>query len=232
MKRKPVFFALLFVLAVVSALLLLRRPPPVPPPVVLRPTSRQAAQAQSDMESLQREWQPEASPPQQVPKSHVGRTQSLIRPRTLRLSEEDLNVYLASNRVARRMLAARGIKTVQIVLSEPAGLTLRAAVIVNKRTQNVQIDGSLAPDSKAGIRFTATRAQVGRFPLPAAVVTAQANAQVARFVRQMHGRLPLLVQSVGVQGRMLVLIGIPLRQAERSPRGPAIPGGASLAHHS
>lgn len=231
MKRRASLLALLAVALAVMALLLLRRPPPVPPPIVLHPTPRQTARATRHMEALQQELQPE-EPPQ---KGTGGGRQKAPppappKPRTLRLSEEDLNVYPAGNQGARKLLAARGVKAVQIILSEPANLTIRAAVSVKGRPQNVQLDGGLAPDPKLGLRYTATHAQVGRFPLPPAAVTAQANALAARFARQMRGRLPLVVQSVQVQGKMLVLTGLLVKRTRVGPPSPASPRPASPAH--
>ena len=127
------------------------------------------------------------------------------------------------------MLAARGVKAVQIILSEPANLTIRAAVLVKGRPQNLQIEGGLAPDPRLGLRFTATHAQVGRFPLPPAVVTTQANALAARLAGRMRGRLPLTVQSVRVQGKMLVLTGVLVRRGRITPPAPASPRPMSPA---
>jgi len=225
-KRKPALLALLAAALAVMALLFLRRPLPLPP-VVLHPTTQQSARAMRHMEALQQELQPEES----LQKSTLlGRRKASApaspKPRTLRLSEEDLNVYLAGNQSARRLLAAQGVKTVQIILSEPANLTIRAAVSVKGRPQNVQLNGALAPDPKLGLRYTATHAQVGRFPLPPAVVTAQANALAARLTRQMHGRLPLTIQSVRVQGKMLVLTGLLIKRRRVAPPAPASPRSA------
>jgi len=222
-KRKTALLALLAAVAVI-ALLLLRRPPPVPPPVLLHPTTQQSAQATRHLEALQQELQPE-EPPQKNTRSGRQKASLPAPPKlhTLRLSEEDLNVYLAGNQAARKMLAARGVKTVQIILSEPANLTIRAAVSVKGRSQNVQLDGGLTPDPRLGLRYTATRAQVGRFPLPPAVVTAQANALAARLAGQMHGRLPLTVQSVRVQGKMLVLSGLLVKRRRVRPHPSASP---------
>ena len=214
------------------ALLSLRRPPPVPPPLAIHPTAQQSARAAHHLGALEQELQPEAP---RRESSRPGRPiaspkASPPRPRTLRLSEEDLNVYLAGNPAARKMLAARGVKTVQIILSEPAHLTIRAAVSIKGHPQNVQLDGRLSPDPKLGLRYTATRAQVGRFPLPPAVVTTQANALAARLADQLHGRLPLRVQSVQVQGKMLVLTGLLVKRAPLKAPAPASPRGASPAH--
>lgn len=224
--------ALAAVLAV-TALLLGRRPPPVPPPVVLRPTARQAAQTQRHLDALQQQLQPEETPQESAPATRrTAPSQAApLQPRTLRLSEEDLNVALAGNQAARRLLAARGVKTVQIILSEPANLTIRAAVSVKGRPQNVQLDGGLAPDPKLGLRYTATHAQVGRLPLPPALVTAQANALAARLAGQMRGHLPLLIQSVRVQGKTLVLTGLLVKRSRVRLPAPASPRPASPARH-
>lgn len=231
MKRKPTALALLGVALAATALLFLRRPSPVPPPVVLYPTPRQAAQAQQHWEALQQELQPEAPPQERRPPGRQRVSPKLLppKPRTLRLSEEDLNVTLAGNQAARKLLAARGVKAVQIILSEPADMTIRAAVSVNGHPQNIQLDGRLAPDPKLGLRYTATHAQVGRFPLPPAVVTAQANALATRLAGQMHGRLPLTIQSVQVQGKMLVLTGLLVKRGRVRPPAPASPPPMSPA---
>ena len=227
MKHKPVLLTLLALVTATTALL--HRPPTIPAPVVLHPTEQQAAQVRHHMEALQEELQPE-EPPQKSARPVRKKAPSPASPkmRTLRLSEEDLNVYLAGDQAARKMLAARGVKTVQILLSEPANLTIRAAVTIKDHAQNIQLDGGLAPDPKLGLRYTATHAQVGRFPLLPAVVAAQANTLAAGIAGQMHGRLPLLIQSVQVQGKMLVLTGVLIKRRRvnlPAPKGqpPALP---------
>ena len=227
MKRKPILLTLLAVLVAGSALLLGRRPPAVPPPAALRPTPLQAAQVQRHLDVLQRQLQPDPAPP---PVTAPSRRPAPPKPRTLRLTEEDLNVTLAGNKSARKMLAARGVKAVQVILSEPAHLTVRATVLVKGRAQNIQLDGTLAPDPKLGLRYTATRAQVGRFPLPPAAVTAQADALAARLSGQMRGHLPLIVQSVRVQGKTLVLTGLLARRISVRPLASASPRSVSPAH--
>ena len=222
MKHKPVLLTLLALVTVTAALL--HRPPPIPAPVVLHPTEQQAAQVRHHMEALQEELQPE-EPPQKSARPVRQKAPSPAPPktRTLRLSEEDLNVYLAGDQAARKMLAARGVKTVQILLSEPANLTIRAAVTIKDHAQNIQLDGGLAPDPKLGLRYTATHAQVGRFPLLPAIVTAQANTLAAGIAGQMHGRLPLLIQSVQVQGKVLVLTGTLVKRSHTNMPAPQPP---------
>ena len=227
MKRKPILLTLLAVLVAAATLLLLRRPPPVPPPAVLRPTPLQAAQVQRHLDVLQQQLQPDPLPPPGVPPS---RQPAPPRQRTLRLTEEDLNVTLAGNKNARKMLAARGVRAVQVILSEPAHLTVRATVLVKGRAQDIQIDGTLAPDPKIGLRYTATHAQVGRFPLPPAAVTAQADALAARLSGQMSGFLPLTIQTVRVEGKTLILTGLLARRMSVRPPAPASPRSTSPAH--
>lgn len=227
MKRKPILLTLLAVLVAGSALLLGRRPPAVPPPAALRPTPLQAAQVQRHLDVLQRQLQPDPAPP---PVTAPSRRPAPPKPRTLRLTEEDLNVTLAGNKSARKMLAARGVKAVQVILSEPAHLTVRATVLVKGRAQNIQLDGTLAPDPKLGLRYTATRAQVGRFPLPPAAVTAQADALAARLSGQMSDHLPLTIQGVRVEGKTLVLTGLLARRISVRPLASASPRSVSPAH--
>lgn len=238
--RRPAILALVILGAGGLTLLFLRRHPPAPPPVVLHPTPQRLAQAQNHLQALQSEvLQTETVPTEAVPpkvRSHVSpRLVPMIRRpalRTLRVTEEDLNVYLAGNQATRKLLGANGVRAVQIVLTEPSNLTIHAAVAMKGHSQNVQLDGSLAPDPKLGLRFTATHAQVGRFPMPPAVVTAQANAVAARLLKKVHGRLPLVIQSVQVQGKMLVLTGILVRRVLPPQRVPASPQSASPARRS
>ena len=231
MKRKPVLLTLLAVLVAAAALLLGRRPPPVPPPAVLRPTPKQAAQAQRHIDAVLQQLQPDPAPPPAAMPSLRPTPPAPPQPRTLRLTEEDLNVTLAGNKAARKMLAARGVQAVQVILSEPAHLTVRATVLVKGRPQNIQLDGTLAADPKLGLRYTATRAQVGRFPLPPAAVTAQADALAARLSGQMRAHLPLTIQGVQVQGKTLILTGLLARRALVRPPAPASPRSASPARH-
>ena len=205
MKRKPL--VLLLLLALIAAGVVVFRPKPAPPPVRLHPTLRQVAQAETAVAGLGRA----AAGP--------GR-----KPRALRLSENDLNVYLAGSRSARTLLASRGIEAVQIVLREPANVVVHATVRVRSQSQNIQIAGSLAPDPKTGLRFTASQAQVGSLPLPAAAITAEAQALAAHFSR----RLPIKVQSVSVQKTDLVLVGLPV--TVRSPQT-ASPQSKSPGRH-
>lgn len=204
-------------------LVVLRRPPAVPPPAALHPTVRQVAQAQQRLESLVAPAPPSAA---------------LLRPftptappalRTLRVSEEDLNVYLAGSATARRLLAEHGIQAIQMLLVEPSGLTIRATMEFHGHMQNVQFDGLLAPDPQLGLRFTVTHAQVGRFPVPTLVLARQANALAARFSRSIRRRLPITVQSVRVEGKMLLLSGPPAPLPVRPRKAPAFPRSASPA---
>ena len=183
---------------------MLLRPAPAPPPAMLHPTARQAAETQQRLATL----------------SHTA-AQLKPGPRTLRLSENDLNVTLASNKPVHQLLLKRGVEAVQIVLQEPNAIILHAAVRVQGHSQNVQISGTLSPDPKTGLRFAASAAQAGRFPLPQALVNAQANQLTARFSRPLLSRLSLTVQSVRVQKKDLVLICAPLTTASPRSASPA-----------
>ena len=182
---------LLLIVGVALGLWMVLRSPPAPPPAVLHPTPRRLAQAETHLAGLDR-----AAPG--------------LGPRTLRLSEDDLNVYLAGSRPARKLLAAHGVQAVQLVLREPADVIVHATVRVHNHAQNIQVSGALAPDTKTGLRFTADAARVGSFPLPAPVVTAEANALAAHFSDQFQRRLALSVQSVRVQKKDLVIVGLPI----------------------
>jgi hypothetical protein len=181
---------------------LLRRPAPAPP-VVPHPTAVQMAQTRQHLASLGRA---------------ASRTQA--GPRLLRLSENDLNVTLAANPSVRGLLTKRGVQAVQIVLQEPDAVVVHASVRVQGHFQNVQISGTLSPDPKTGLRFSAFAAQAGRLPLPPALINAQANQLAARFSRPLLRRLSLTVQSVSIQKKDLLLTC-----------APASPPGASPAPH-
>jgi len=188
----------------------LLRPAPAPPPVVLRPTVRQVAEAQKHLDVL-------------------GKTVSQpgTGPRTLRLSENDINVALAGNPSLKKLLTAHGVKAVQVVLQEPDSVVVHASATVQGQIKNIQISGAVAPDPKLGVRFTATNAQVGSLPLPAALVTSEANGLAAHFSRQLLGHFPLSVQGVYVQKKDLVIVGVP----SHSTPAAASPRLASPARH-
>ena len=183
---------------------LLTRPMPVPPPVVLHPS---AALVTATQQHLTRLGQAVATP-------GPG-------PRTLRLSETDLNVILATSKPVRKLLASRGIAAVQILLQEPNALSLYASVRVQGRVQNVLIRGILTPDPKTGLRFAVSGVQAGRFPLPPALLSTQASQLAARFSQPLLRRLSLSVQSVSVQKKELIIVGVPVRPAIRQPVLPA-----------
>lgn len=186
------------------------RPAPAPPPVVLRPTAHQVAETQKHLDVLGKA----------VAKPGTG-------PRTMRLSENDINVALASNPSLKKLLTAHGVKNVQIVLQEPDSILVHASAAVQGHVQNIQISGAVVPDPKLGVRFTARNAQVGSLPLPAALVTSEANGLAARFSRQLLSHFSLSVQGVYVQKKDLVIVGVPLQ-----PTSPAAsPQSASPARH-
>lgn len=196
LKRSAVLGVLLGLLAAVVTGWLLLRPAPAPPPVALHPTARQVTQTQQRLASLGQ-----------------AATRSQPGPRTLRLSETDLNVTLASNKSVHQLLTKRGVQAVQVILQEPNAMVLHAAVRVQGHVQNVQVSGTLSPDPKTGLRFAASAAQAGRFPLPPALVNAQANQLAARFSQPLLSRLSLTIQSVSVQKKDLVLTCLPAAKA-------------------
>ena len=186
------------------------RPEPAPAPVVFTPSPRQVADTEKRLAGVGQT----VSGPHSAP-AH--------EPRTLRLSESDLNVVLASSKPLRKLLSSHGIQAVQLVLAEPDKVTLHAAATVQGHTQNIQISGTLVPDPKTGLRYIADSAKIGSLPLPAIVVTSQASNLAARFSHQYLSRLSLSVQSVSVQKKELVIVGVPVK--------PASPQSASPARH-
>lgn len=203
--RHPLALGLLLgLLAAGGARWMLLRPAPAPPPVLLHPTARQAAETQQRLTNLG----------QTATRSKPG-------PRTLHLSENDLNVTLAANKSVHQLLMKRGVEAVQIVLQEPDTAVFHASVRVQGHLQNVQISGTLSPDPKTGLRFVVTTAQAGRFPLPMVLVNAQASQLTARFSRPLLSRLSLTVQSVSVVKKDLVLTCLPAAKASPQSASPA-----------
>ena len=200
MKRKLIILLLLAAAAGLGWFLL--RPSPAPPPVVLKPTVHQVAETQKHLDVL-------------------GKTVAAPGngPRTLRLSENDINVALASNPALKKLLTAHGVKNVQVVLQEPDSEIIHASAAVRGQTQNVQVSGTLAPDPKTGLRFTATSAEVGSLPLPPGVVTSEASGLANHFARQLLSHFSLSVQGVYVEKKDLVSVGLPSQSpAAASPQ--------------
>ncbi len=144
-------------------------------------------------------------------------------PRTLRLSENDINVALVSNVGLKNLLTAHGVKNVQVVLQEPDSVLVHASATVQGHVQNIQVSGTLAPDPKTGLRFTATGAQVGSLPLPPGIVTSEASGLANHFARQLLSHFSLTVQGVYVQKKDLVIVGIPRQSSPAASPQPASP---------
>lgn len=181
---------------------------PVPPPQVPVYTPRQTQEAQSRINSLREQFlQPEkrTSDPRVVQREVQKRGPDLIH---LQLSQADLNAYLATDPHVRAMLAKKRVQAVQVILHAPREITVRASVLYHGKPQNVQVEAVVRSVPDAPLQVTATGAQVGRLPLPSALVTAQANKISAQFAGRAQKRLPLVIQDVRVVGDHLVLTGI------------------------
>ncbi len=204
---------LVFVLVVLAGLALLLTRKPVPPPEVAAYTPRQAQAAQEHINAVRAQlFQPDA--PQSVPAAdttavqhvHQAHGPDLVR---LQLSQADLNAYFATNPQVQALLAQRHVRAVQALLKAPRGITVRATLLRGGHPYNIQLETTVRADPKAGMQVTVTGAQVGRLPLPPALVTAQAGKVAAQMTAKMRGRLPLILKDVRVQGDHLVLIGVP-----------------------
>ena len=187
-----------------------------PPPVVPHPTVQRVAQATHRLDLLFQPAPPAARPDAESPPAPP-------KPRTLRVSEDDINVYLAGNAAARTLLKSRGVQAVQIVLTPPNVATLHAVFVLHGQPRTVLIRGLLTPNPAQGVNFAATQAQAGHFPLPPGVVSAQAETILRGFVRRSHHRLPLTVQSLQIEGKTLVVTGLPV--------SPETPAAASPVRH-
>lgn len=184
-----------------------------PPPVVPHPTVQRVAQATHRLETL---FQP--APP--APGPHAEGPLTPLKPRTLRVSEDDINVYLAGNAAARALLKSRGVQAVQIVLAPPNSVTLHAIFVLRGQPRTVLISGVLTPNPTQGVNFAATQAQAGHFPLPPGVVSSQAQTILRGFIVRSHHRLPLTVQSLQIEDKTLVITGLPVSPETPPPASP------------
>lgn len=210
-KRRVGLLAFALILLAVLAFVLTRKP--VPPPSVVVYTPRQAQTAQEHVNDVRAQlFQPEAGPSaphvdtdavQHVRQAHGP---DLVR---LQLSQADLNAYAATNPQVKAMLMSHHVRAMQMLLKPPHGIVVRATLLRGGHPYNIQVETTVRADAKMGMQVTATGAQVGRLPLPPALVTAQANKVAAQMTGKMWGRLPLVLKDVRVQGDHLVLIGVP-----------------------
>ncbi len=237
MKRK--LWLVLLVIGLGSAAWLALRPKPAPPPMRLHPTVPQVAAAERHLSALDALTAP-ISPSPPVPAGRPApnlpaesssptapKSPAAPKPRILRVSAADLNTYLAGNAAARKQLAAHGVEAVSVAFMEPSSLILHAAVRVRGHMQNAEISGTLAPDPKTVLRFTATGAKVGRLLLPPRAVTRQAGIYASRLLGARLRRVTLSVQHVSVEQNTLVLIAVPIKPASPQSRSPQ---SASPAH--
>ncbi len=221
-RRGRTLLVLAALLAAGGAVVHFLLPRPAPPPAARVYTPAQAATAQQHINALRDQLlHPAAvapenpSPETNAPATPSAKTRDAARVRPiprlvrLQLSEADMNTYLASNPDARRTLQAHGVRAVQILLHAPRNMDVRAAVLYRGRPANIEVLGQLAASPDTICRFTATRAQVGRLPIPADTVTAQADKIAGLFAGRYRGRLPLVVQNVQVVGDSLVITGTP-----------------------
>lgn len=225
--RRRLLVALLLGLgALLCVLLFTRRPPPAPVVPVYTPRQAQAAQAHVDAvrEQFTHPSPPEANPPAAAPSQEaVAFGAAPARPAPgprivrLQLTQGDLNAYLATNPHVKAMLAQKRVQAVQLILHAPRGLTLRATVLYRGKPQNVQIEAQMRVAPGKPFAITATGAQVGRLPIPPALVTVEANKVAAQMTGKAVQSLALSLQSVRVVGDRLVLTGV-ARAPGRPPR--------------
>ncbi len=204
---------IVFALIVLAGLAMVLTRKPVPPPQVPVYTPRQAQAAQEHINAVRAQlFQPDARPSAPTADTavvqHVRQAHGpdLVR---LQLSQADLNAYFATNPQVKAMLASHHVRAVQALLNPPRGIVVRATLLRNGHPYNIQLETTVRADPKAGLQVTATGAQVGRLPLPPALLAAQANKIAAQMTAKMQGRLPLVLKDVRVQGDHLVLLGVP-----------------------
>lgn len=213
-KLPAVFLGSLFLVSTLGGYLFSGLGSAPPPPVVPHPTVQRVAQATHRLETLFQAVPPAAAMPAKGPHTPP-------KPRTLRVSEDDINVYLAGNAAARALLKSRGVQAVQVVLTPPDVITLHAIFVLHGEPRTVQISGILTPNPTQGINFAATQAQAGHFPLPPGVVSSQAQTILRGFILRSHHRLPLTVQSVEIEDKTLVITGLPVPPETPPPASPA-----------
>lgn len=230
-RRVGVLAAVLVVLAALAVVLIRK---PVPPPEAVTYTPRQAQSAQEHVSAVRAQlFAPDAgagtpriptADTDTVQHVHQAHGPDLVR---LQLSQADLNAYCATNPQVKAMLANHHVQAMQMLLKPPQGITVRATLLRGGHPYNVQIETTVRADPKTGLQVTATGAQVGRLPLPSALLTAQANKVAGQMTGRMRGRLPLTLRDVRVQGDHLVLIGLP--RGARPGTQSALTGGRSPA---
>jgi len=224
-RRRLLVAVLLGLGALLCVVFFTRRPPPAP--VVPVYTPRQAQTAQAHVDAVREQFTRPAPPEVRAPAAALSReavsfsaapARPAPGPRVVRLelSQGDLNAYLATNPHVKAMLAQKRVQAVQLMLHAPRGLTVRATVLYRGKPQNVQIEAQMHVAPGKPFAITATGAQVGRLPIPPALVTVEANKVAAQMTGKAVQSLALSLQSVRVVGDRLVLTGV-----ARPPGSPA-----------
>lgn len=215
------------------ALYLAYGPKPPPPPIVLPVSHQQAAAATSRIDAVRQALiQPPTAPAQASSAPNIAHASSgpharvpsfpahLVPPPpvevtrrpnggdmvTLRVSQSDVNAYLASDPKSIALLRAHGVHAVSVNFDPPNQITIHAAATFHGMSGNGIVTASLVPDPKTGMRLNIQDARFGR--LPPSALTSAANTIVARVLQTHHAPLGLTIRSAQIVGTELVITGV------------------------
>lgn len=218
MKRRKSFLALLFLLVAAAVVIRVFMPKPAPAPVVKQYTPQEAQTAERNISAVQKKivGQPALvpiPPPYGAVPQNGNDAKPNIQSRDARdvvrvqLSEADLNAYAATDSQVKAALAKKGVRAVQILLSEPSNIILRAAITYKGRAANLQVAGTLVPSAKTMMGVHVSSAKIGSVPIPAGTVSAEVDKLAFDAAEPMRNSLRLVVNDVRVVNHNLILIG-------------------------
>ena len=179
------------------------QPPPAPavPGTAQSPLSGSGTRALPPLAHPAPPAHPMPPPPVEVTRRPNGNDQV-----TMRLSQTDVNAYLASDPKSVALLRAHGVQAVSVNFDPPNQITIHAAADFHGVSGDGIIHAAIVPDPQTGVRLNITDARFGRLPPPA--LTATANSLVNSLLRRQHAPLGLSIRSAQIDGTELVITGV------------------------
>jgi hypothetical protein len=211
-KKIAGIFAALLILLVVAGIYLLSKKPALPP---APPTQAEVGQAQSRLSAA---LAPEPVVNAPAPSSSatnlqidsqraVSNTSQGNGIRTIRISDNDINVVLAGDAGVISDMKSKGLTNAHIKFADPSNVSFSATVQKDGHAQSITIDGTLATSTDGDLSYSPHAVRLGALPLPESTFDKLIRRECDGVLKLGIQRLPISVQTVAVKNHQLILSG-------------------------